>query len=325
MLNRSQGRTTSARTTAACAAVVFVAVASLTATACSGNTAGDAKVPGARTSAAAAARAGSYAVDRLVQAEQPAKGSLLPSGSTAAGIRKKGTLTVGGTQTAALFSLLDPTTGKVEGFDAAMSRLLAKYVTGKDSVKRVNVTAATREALLKNHAVDAVLATYTITPERKKQVAFAGPYYEDGLAIEVRESESGIKTLSDLAGKTVVTQSASTAATAVKRGAPTAKVQLFDTNVECVQALRQDRADAYVLDQGVLAGNASTNPDVKVLAGTFSKEPYGIGLPLDEPDFRQFVDGWLKKITADGTWAKVWKATVGTQVPGPAPAPPAIG
>ncbi|MGW2299327.1 glutamate ABC transporter substrate-binding protein [Streptomyces violaceorubidus] len=324
MLNRSQGRITSTRTTATCAAVVFVAVASLTATACSGNTAGDGKVPGARTSAAAAG-AGSEAVDRLVQAEQPAEGALLPSGSTAAGIRKRGTLTVGGTQTAALFSLLDPTTGKVEGFDAAMSRLLAKYVTGKDSVKRVNVTAATREALLKNHAVDAVLATYTITPERKKQVAFAGPYYEDGLAIEVRLSESGIKTLSDLAGKTVVTQSASTAAAAVKRGAPTAKMQLFDTNVECVQALRQGRADAYVLDQGVLAGNASTNSDVKVLAGTFSKEPYGIGLPLDEPDFRQFVEGWLKKITADGTWAKVWKATVGTQVPGPAPAPPAIG
>lgn len=324
MLNRSEGRITSTRTTATCAAVVFVAVASLTATACSGNTAGDGKVPGARASAAAAG-AGSDAVDRLVQAEQPAEGSLLPSGSTAAGIRKRGTLTVGGTQTAALFSLLDPTTGKVEGFDAAMSRLLAKYVTGKDSVKRVNVTAATREALLKNHAVDAVLATYTITPERKKQVAFAGPYYEDGLAIEVRQSESGIKTLSDLAGKTVVTQSASTAATAVKRGAPTAKMQLFDTNVECVQALRQGRADAYVLDQGVLAGNASTNSDVKVLAGTFSKEPYGIGLPLDEPDFRQFVEGWLKKITADGTWTKVWKATVGTQVPGPAPAPPAIG
>ncbi len=123
----------------------------------------------------------------------------------------------------------------------------------------------------------------------------------------------------------MVTESASTAATAVKKAAPTAKVQLFETNTECLQALRQGRADAYVLDQGILAGNASTNPDVKVLAGTFSKEPYGIGLPLDKPDFKTFVNDWLKKITADGTWAKVWKATVGTQVPGAAPAPPAIG
>jgi glutamate transport system substrate-binding protein len=123
----------------------------------------------------------------------------------------------------------------------------------------------------------------------------------------------------------VVTESASTAATAVKKAAPTAKVQLFETNTECLQALRQGRADAYVLDQGILAGNASANPDVKVLAGTFSKEPYGIGLPLDRPDFKTFVDNWLKRITADGTWAEVWKATVGTQVPGAAPTPPAIG
>jgi glutamate transport system substrate-binding protein len=300
----------------------LVAVTALSATACGGESAGETRVPGGKKSSSGASAG---VVDRLVEATKPAAGSLVPSGSTAAAIRAKGTLTVGGTQTAALFSLLDPTTGKVEGFDAALSRLLAKYVTGKDSVKRVNVTSATREALLKNHSVDAVFATYTITPEREKQVAFAGPYYEDGLGIQVRKSDSGITSLAGLEGKTVVTESASTAATAVKKAAPTAKVQLFETNTECLQALRQGRADAYVLDQGILAGNASANPDVKVLAGTFSKEPYGIGLPLDRPDFKTFVDNWLKRITADGTWAEVWKATVGTQVPGAAPTPPAIG
>ncbi|MDX6356309.1 MAG: glutamate transport system substrate-binding protein, partial [Streptomyces sp.] len=236
-----------------------------------------------------------------------------------------GTLKVGGTQTAALFSLLNPTTGKVTGFDAAMSQLLAKYIIGEPSTKLVNVTAATREALLKSHQVDTVFATYTITPEREKEVAFAGPYYEDGLAIEVKSSETGITSLADLKGKTVVTESGSTAAVAIKDAAPSAKVQLFDTNTECLQALQQGRADAYVLDQGILAGNATTNTDVKVLSGTFSQEPYGIGLPLDQPDFKTFVNNWLQKIEADGTWAKVWKATVGTEVPGSAPTPPPIG
>ncbi|MFI5679925.1 glutamate ABC transporter substrate-binding protein [Streptomyces cellulosae] len=293
---------------------------------CSGGSSGSAGVPGApaaQTSATAAS--GAAAIDQLVAAEQPAAASLLPSGSTAAKIKAAGALTVGGTQTAALFSLLNPTTGKVGGFDAAMSRLLAKYIIGTDSTKLVNVTAATREALLKNHSVDAVFATYTITPEREKVVAFAGPYYEDGLAIEVKKTETGISSLKDLAGKTVVTESGSTAATVIKNAAPSARIQLFDTNTECLQALQQGRADAYVLDQGLLAGNASTNPDVKVLAGTFSKEPYGIGLPLDEPDLKVFVNNWLKKIEADGTWTKVWQATVGTEVPGPAPTPPTVG
>jgi glutamate transport system substrate-binding protein len=297
--------------------VAVVAVLALT-SACSGSSSA---VPGAP--AAGTAKTGT--IDRIIAAEKPADASLMPPGSTAARIRKAGTLTVGGTQTAALFSQLDPTTGKVEGFDAAMSRLLAQYIIGKPATALVNVTASTREAMLKNHSVDAVFATYTITPERSEVVNFAGPYYVDGLGIQVRKEETRIASLEDLKGATVTTESGSTAAKALKERVPSTKIQLFDTNTECLQALRQGRADAYVLDQGVLAGNASTNSDVKVLPETFSKEPYGIGLPLDRPDFRKFVNDWLKKIEADGTWAAVWKNTVGTQVPGPVPSPPTVG
>ncbi|MFJ5646256.1 glutamate ABC transporter substrate-binding protein [Streptomyces sp. NPDC093223] len=303
-------------------ATALVAAAALT-TACSGSS-GAAKVPGAPAAAGSSTDA-DRAVEKIIAAEMPAAASLIPPGSTAAAIKKRGTLSVGGTQTSALFSLLNPTTGKVEGFDAALSQLLAKYIIGKPRTRLTNVTSATREALLKNHSVDAVFSTYTITPERARTVAFAGPYYTDGLALQVRKNDTSIRSLSGLEGRTVVTESGSTAATVLSRKVPTAKIQLFDTNTECLEALRQGRADAYILDQGILAGNASSNPDVEVLPGTYSSEPYGIGLPRDEPDFKKFVNAWLLKIEADGTWAKVWKETVGTQVPGDAPTPPAIG
>ncbi|MFF8880677.1 glutamate ABC transporter substrate-binding protein [Streptomyces flaveolus] len=301
-------------------AAALVAACALT-SGCSGSA--TSSVPGSPAAAGRTVKSG--AVDRLIAEEEPADASLMPPGSTAAEIKKKGTLVVGGTQTAALFSQLDPTTGKVEGFDAAMSRLLAKYIIGKPATKLVNVTAATREALLKNHSVDAVLATYTITPERSKVVGFAGPYYVDGVGVQVRKSEKDITSLDDLEGATVITESGSTAAQVLKERVPSAKIQLFDTNSECLQALRQGRADAYVLDQGVLAGNARTHPDVKVLQDTYGEQPYGIGIPLDRPDFKEFVDDWLRKIVEDGTWATVWRNTVGTQVPGPVPSPPAIG
>lgn len=271
------------------------------------------------------ATAGQQAIADLISAHAPASEEALKASPTAQAIRQKGVLRVGGTQTAALFSLLNPTTGKVEGFDAAMSQLLAKHIIGKPDTQLVNVTAQTREALLKNHSVDTVFATYTITPEREKSVAFAGPYYTDGLAIQVRKDQDDITDLASLAGKTVITQSGSTAANEIRQAAPTARVQLFENNTECLQALRHNRADAYVLDQGILAGNALRNPDVKVLPGTYSQQPYGIGLPLDQPEFKTFVNTWLKQVIADGTWAKVWKATVGTQVPGQIPAPPSVG
>ena len=48
-------------------------------------------------------------------------------------------------------------------------------------------------------------------------------------------------------------------------------------------------------------------------------------MPLDDPSAKQFVNDWLTKIYADGSWAKLWKATIGKVVAGDPPAPPAIG
>ncbi|MBT0772303.1 glutamate ABC transporter substrate-binding protein [Kineosporia sp. J2-2] len=291
------------------------------AAACGGGSSDPAAVPGG--GAQATSNADSDAVAALIEAQQPATD--LPEGSTAAKIKEKGELTVGGVQTSALFSLLNPTTGKVEGFDAAMSQLLADYIIGEPNTKLVNVTSQTREALIQNGSVDVVFATYTITDERKEKISFAGPYYQDGIGIEVKKGTTGINSLEDLNGKTVVTQSASTAPNAIKAAAPDAKIQLFETNTEALQALRQGRADAYVIDQSILAGNAVTNDDVEVLGDKFSQDDYGIGLAKDDTEFQEFVNDWLQQRIDDGTWAKVWKATVGTEVPGDAPTPPTIG
>jgi glutamate transport system substrate-binding protein len=313
------------------AAVCLAALAGLAG--CSGgsgpaSTQSDA--PGAATSDAAAsvgpAGTGNVAaVNALVAAEQPASAATVAANSVAAAIRARGTLVVGGTETAPLFSLLDPSTGQVSGFDAGLGQLLAKYIIGANRTRLVTVTADTREALLENHSVDVVLATYTITAARAKVVSFAGPYFMDGLGIAVRQNTSDISSPASLDGKTVVTESGSTVPAAIKAVAPTANVLLFDTDAECVQALEQGRAAAYVLDQGILAGDAITNPTIKVLGATFDAEPYGIGVPHNEPSFLAFVNTWLKQIEADGTWAKLWKATIGTAVAGQPPVPPAVG
>jgi glutamate transport system substrate-binding protein len=89
--------------------------------------------------------------------------------------------------------------------------------------------------------------------------------------------------------------------------------------------VQQGRADAYVLDQGILVSDASTNPAVKVVGQPFTQEPYGIGVPLSDPSAKQFVNDWLQKIYADGSWGKLWQATIGTVVKDAPPTPPAIG
>jgi glutamate transport system substrate-binding protein len=170
-----------------------------------------------------------------------------------------------------------------------------------------------------------VFATSPTTAARAQKVDFAGPYYESGDAIMVKADNTSIKSVDDLHGKKVATESNSTAALSLKDKVPDAQVTLFQQDAECVAAVQQGRVDAYVLDQGILISDASTNKLVKVVGQPFTQEPYGIGLPLADPSAKQFVNDWLNKIYADGSWAKLWQATIGTVVKDQPPSPPKIG
>jgi glutamate transport system substrate-binding protein len=304
---------------AAAAALVTVALAG-----CGGGSSGTPAPPGAASSSS-----GGSSYDSIVTGGPTASDAAIQASAWAQAVKKQGFIRRGGTDTGPLFSLKDPTTGKTTGFDAGLSQMLAHYITGKTDVPNLEkltiTTVNTRETLLQNHSVDTVIATYTITEPRAQKVDFAGPYYQSGDAIMVKADNTSIKTVDDLHGKNVATESNSTAALALKQTVPDAQVTLFQEDAECVAAVQQGRVDAYVLDQGILISDASTNKQVKVVGQPFTQEPYGIGLPKDQPDAKKFVNDFLQKIYADGSWAKLWKATIGTIVQGDAPKPPTIG
>ncbi|MFI6495771.1 glutamate ABC transporter substrate-binding protein [Nonomuraea typhae] len=262
--------------------------------------------------------------DLLAKAPVAEAAALLP-GSTMEKIKKRGELLVGGSLDAPLLSQQNPVTGEVEGFDAAMGKALAKYILGEPKVKIVNSASETREALLSNGTVDVVFQTYTITPERAKQVAFAGPYYVSGLSIAVKQGTTGIAKPEDLNGKTVIAGANTPAIPAIKKLAPQAEIVTFGSDPECMQALKQDRGVAYVQDETLLAANAQKDTSIQVVGNPFTEDPYGIGLKHGDDQFKKFVNDWLTKIQSAGVWQQAWKDSLGTVVKGEAPKPPAIG
>ena len=70
-----------------------------------------------------------------------------------------------------------------------------------------------------------------------------------------------------------------------------------------VQALTQERGDAYVQDERCSRRRARRDPSIKVVGQPFTTEPYGIGLKHGDAQFKKFVNDWLKKIQDDGLWA----------------------
>ncbi|MGP5076850.1 glutamate ABC transporter substrate-binding protein [Brachybacterium alimentarium] len=259
-----------------------------------------------------------------------AEDDAISASAWATAIKDKGSLIRGGTVANQVFSLASTSGGQPTGFDAGITQLLAKYILGEggdEKVEYVDTTVETREKLVDNGTVDCVIATYSITPERLEVINFAGPYYLSGTAIQVRtEDKDTVSGPEDLSGLNLVTQSNSTGVQAIEEFVTDpGDVQTLPDNESCVAALKQERSDAYVLDQGVLLGNSAADPDVTVVGEPFVDDPYGIGLSQDDEDAVDFVNTFLQAIIDSGTWESLWTATVGEVIDGDAPEPPVPG
>lgn len=267
------------------------------------------------------------AFDAIVTNGPVADAATLASSAWATKIKNAGVLRLGGTQTSNLFSLLNEKDGKIRGFDAGLAQLITRYILG-DSGKFAftTVTSSTREQVLINDQVDMVFATYSITPARAEKISFAGPYYTSQAGVLVKAGAMGVGSYMDLGGKRVATQAGSTGVAIIKEYAPKATILEFQTHQECLDALRQGRVDAYVTDYTLLLNTLSLGTGDFQLAGSpFGKEdPYGVGLPKDS-DGVAFVNAFLKKIEADGTWSKLWMVAIGDRTGNRnVPNPPAI-
>jgi ABC-type amino acid transport substrate-binding protein len=267
------------------------------------------------------------AFDALVAQGPVADAETIASSRWASKIKQAGTLRLGSTQTANLFSLLDEKDGKIRGFDAGLAQLLTRYILGDGAkYKFTQVTSSTREQVLINDQVDVVFATYSITPARAEKISFAGPYFASQAGVLVKASNKTIQSYNDLADKKVATQAGSTGPAILAQFAPKAVVQEFQTHQEALNALRQGRVDAYVTDHTLLLNVLSLGTGDARLAGTpfGAQDPYGIGLPKGS-DGVAFINAFLKKLEADGTWAKLWTVSIGQRTGSTAvPTPPAI-
>ena len=119
----------------------------------------------------------------------------------------RGVLRVGVKNAVEGFGFQDTLTGEYSGMEIDLANMIAEYL-GVD-VEFTTVTAATRSELLDSGDIDCVLATFTITEERKQSWDFTTPYYTDHVTVLV-EKDSGITSLADLEGAVIGVSSGST-------------------------------------------------------------------------------------------------------------------
>ncbi|MFF5585963.1 transporter substrate-binding domain-containing protein [Streptomyces hygroscopicus] len=167
------------------------------------------------------------------------------------------------------------------GLEVDLANYLGKEIGFKS--KFHDVISAKREQELKDGTSDLVIATYSITPDRKEQVDFVGPYLVTGQGFLIREKYKGIKTEKDVAGKIICTVEGSTSAVAqLPRGTI---LHIEPDYSSCVDKLQGGAVQAVFTDEALLYGfveqyKNSKHP-LKVAPGITSGliNRYGIGLP----------------------------------------------
>lgn len=245
-----------------------------------------------------------------------------PEGSTMAALAEAGSITIGTKFDQPLFGLVGPD-GTPEGFDVEIGKIIAGALgIPEDGIEWKETVSANRESFIDSGQVDIVVATYTINDERKQKVSFAGPYYEAGQSILTLADNEDIQGPDDLAGKKVCTVSGSTPEANLLENYPDTEVVPFGAYSDCLEPLRNGQVDAMSTDNVILAGFAADDPAFEVRGEPFTQEPYGIGLALDDTDFRMWINDVLEQSYEDGTWVEAWEATAGTVLP--TPEPPAV-
>jgi glutamate transport system substrate-binding protein len=239
----------------------------------------------------------------------------VPGSATFAKIQGKGGLTIGVKDDQPGLGIKDPTTGQYTGFDVEIAKMVAAglgYDPSKITYKTVDSSA--REAAIANGDVDYYVGTYTINDKRKTQVSFAGPYFQAGQDLLVRADDTSITGKDTLKGKKVCSVTGSTPIQRVRDQGLTepGNIVEFQKYSQCLEKLMNHEVDAVTTDDAILKGYAAQDKEnLKVVGQPFSTETYGIGLNRDDSALRNKIDDLLQAAIDDGTWQKVYDATLG--------------
>ena len=241
------------------------------------------------------------------------------AGSAMAELAEAGEVTIGVKFDQPGLGFKDPTEDMPTGFDVEIAKMLAGQLgIAAEDVTFEETISDNREPYLQRGRVDMVLATYSITDERRQIVGQTGPYLITGQQVLV-PADSDVEGIEDLQGEEVCAAAGSTSLENVEtEGAVPAPA---DNYAACVDDVLNGTVPAMSTDGAILLGYAAENEgELKVVGDQFSEERIGVGYSKDSPEMCEFINEALQKSFDDGTWAEAYEYTLGgegVEVPDP--------
>ena len=244
-----------------------------------------------------------------------AGGALAQATDTIAKVKASGTVTMGvrDSSGALSFTLGD---GKYAGYHYEVcQRIIAnleKAAGKKLEVKYLAVTSQNRIPLVQNGTVDIECGSTTNNATRQKDVSFVVTTYVEEVRIAVK-ANSGITSINQLKGKNVATTTGTTSVQLLRKHERATGVDFKEVfgkdHADSFLLLESGRADAFVMDGQILAGNIATSKspaDYKIVGEVLSVEPIAIMIRKDDPAFKKLSDDTVKDMIKSGDLAKTY-------------------
>ncbi|AVY95994.1 amino acid ABC transporter substrate-binding protein [Microvirgula aerodenitrificans] len=240
-------------------------------------------------------------------------------------VKDKGEIVIGYRESSIPFSYLDGNQKPVGYMMDLCNRVVAdvkKELNMPTLVTRlVPVTSQTRIPLMTNGTVDLECGSTTNSVERQKQVAFSVSTYVTSVRMLVK-SRSGIKSIDDVDGKSVVTTTGTTSDRYIKQNEKGKQLNIKNVygkdHADSFLMVETGRAAAFVMDDVLLAGliaNSKSPKDYAIVGPALSVEPYGIMIRKDDPQFKAAVDGTLTKLMKSGEINKLYSKWFTSPIP----------
>ena len=207
--------------------------------------------------------------------------------------------------------------GKYAGFHVEVcQRVLADIQRSlgmaKLDIKYQPVTSQNRIPLVQNGTVDIECGSTTNNATRQKDVSFAVTTFVEEVRMAVK-ANSGITAINQLNGKKVATTTGTTSVQLLRRHERAANVNFEEVfgkdHADSFLQLESGRADAFVMDGQILAGNIARSKapaDYRVVGEVLSVEPIAIMMRKDDPKFKTAVDNSIKAMMASGEIGRLY-------------------
>ena len=207
--------------------------------------------------------------------------------------------------------------GKYVGFHTEMAERIVddlKKDLGAPDLK-INyqpITSQNRIPLLQNGTIDFECGSTTNNLARQKDVDFAVTTYVEEVRVAVN-AKSGLKSIADLKGKTIVTTTGTTSVQTLRKHSRADGLDFKEVmgkdHADSFLILESGRADAFVMDGSILAANIakSKNPkDFVFLDEVLNVEPIACMLPKGDAKLKKAIDDSIVRQIKDGSLAKLY-------------------